>query len=406
MPKKKNAVRADGRIAVQVYIGRVDGKRKYKTVYGNTQKEADAKALELRLKLKKGIDLSAERDTFGAWTDRWLACKKHEVGESQYDCYRSSSNYLRSGLENTPICNVRTCDIQQVVFGLATQNPHTKKPSSKKVLSDLRMTARQIFDFAIANRAVDYNPAIAVSVPQAPKERRRALTDTEILWIEQTPHRARRIAMIMLYSGARRGEALALEWPDFDLNAGTVRICKTVKMVKGRPSIKHMTKTEAGMRIVDIPQTLVDFLRTEYETELLTAGETSIQKLRPLVCPSASGKLMSETSFKRLWESYLCDLNFRYGDFSWCENVPKSKFSPRGVPFVIERFTSHCLRHTFATMLYHAGVDVLTARDQLGHADIKTTLQIYTHLDKQYKRHSMKKVDNYIQKKRSDAAAK
>ena len=48
MPKKSNQKRADGRIAVQVYLGVVDGKRKYKTVYGRTQKEADEKADELR----------------------------------------------------------------------------------------------------------------------------------------------------------------------------------------------------------------------------------------------------------------------------------------------------------------------------------------------------------------------
>lgn len=41
MPKKSNAKRKDGRIAVQIYLGIVDGKRKYKTVYGATQKEAD-----------------------------------------------------------------------------------------------------------------------------------------------------------------------------------------------------------------------------------------------------------------------------------------------------------------------------------------------------------------------------
>ena len=52
MPKRKNTVRSDGRIAVQVYIGRVDGKRKYKTVYGATQKEAVQKADEVRAMLK------------------------------------------------------------------------------------------------------------------------------------------------------------------------------------------------------------------------------------------------------------------------------------------------------------------------------------------------------------------
>lgn len=66
----------------------------------------------------------------------------------------------------------------------------------------------------------------------------------------------------------------------------------------------------------------------------------------------------------------------------------------------ISSFTPHWLRHTFATLLYLAGVDILTARDQLGHADIKTTLAIYTHLDKKYKRSNMGKLDEYLKIKK------
>ena len=43
-----------------------------------------------------------------------------------------------------------------------------------------------------------------------------------------------------------------------------------------------------------------------------------------------------------------------------------------------------------------SGVDVLTAKEQLGHSDIKTTLEIYTHLDQKFKRRSMNKLDNYL----------
>ena len=62
----------------------------------------------------------------------------------------------------------------------------------------------------------------------------------------------------------------------------------------------------------------------------------------------------------------------------------------------IPKFTPHWLRHTFATLLYLSGVDVLTAKEQLGHSDIKTTLSIYTHLDATYKRRSMNKLDTYL----------
>lgn len=58
MPRKSNNTRADGRIAVQVYLGTVDGRKKYKTVYGKTQKEADQKADEVRRSLQKELDVS------------------------------------------------------------------------------------------------------------------------------------------------------------------------------------------------------------------------------------------------------------------------------------------------------------------------------------------------------------
>ena len=53
---------------------------------------------------------------------------------------------------------------------------------------------------------------------------------------------------------------------------------------------------------------------------------------------------------------------------------------------VIDTFTPHQLRHTFCTLMYFAGVDVMTARDQMGHKDISVTLGIYTALDKKFKK--------------------
>ena len=53
-------------------------------------------------------------------------------------------------------------------------------------------------------------------------------------------------------------------------------------------------------------------------------------------------------------------------------------------------------RHTYATMLYISGTELLDMKYLLGHSDIKTTLEIYTHLDSQYKRKSMEKLDIYL----------
>lgn len=155
----------------------------------------------------------------------------------------------------------------------------------------------------------------------------------------------------------------------------------------GRPVVQEAAKTKSSIRVVDIPDVLVEFLQAKFQ-----AGISSV-----LVCPSASGQLMSDTAWRRMWDSYLADLNLTFGDFSGqLAGLPKSKFQPGGVPFLIPRFTAHWLRHTFATMLYFAGVDILTAKEQLGHADIQTTLNIYTHLDSKFKRKSMDKLNSYL----------
>ena len=64
----------------------------------------------------------------------------------------------------------------------------------------------------------------------------------------------------------------------------------------------------------------------------------------------------------------------------------------------IETFTPHQLRHTFCTLMYFAGVSVLTARDQMGHKDISVTLGIYTALDKKFKKKKINRLDAYLKK--------
>lgn len=78
MPRINNKKRPDGRLQAQVYIGIKDGKRKYKYVYATNSKELERKVQELKLKLGKGIDLTADRDTFGAWGGAVVETKKSQ----------------------------------------------------------------------------------------------------------------------------------------------------------------------------------------------------------------------------------------------------------------------------------------------------------------------------------------
>ena len=383
---KKNSKRADGRVKSTVYLGN----GKYKYVYASNNKELERKVNDIKIMLGKGIDVSAERDTFGEWKNKWLRLKKSEVSNGRYQTYTYRARDLNQ-LDNIQISKIRTADIQDVILDMADNG------YAQKTIQDTRNAANQIFKLAIANRVIDYNPAEYVHIPAIKTESdRRALTAEEQEWIKNTPHRAQRAAMIMMYAGLRRGELIPLLWTDIDLESKTITVNKSVEMVGGKSIVKDGAKTEAGVRTVYIPQVLVDFLLKEPRGSNM------------LVCPSAKGKMITDSGWKRLWSSYLSELNFKYGNFNGIlvknksgEMVqyqkPKSRFVPDKIPFVIPNITAHWLRHTFITLMYLAGVDVLTAKEQAGHADVQTTMSIYTHLDGIHKKKQINKLDEYLQ---------
>ena len=387
MAKNSLQKRTDGRYQKSVYIGKdANGKRLYKTVYGKTQKEIEKKAAELRSQLDKGLDLFSQRDTFALWTEKYLKSKEATVGARTLQGVRSSLKHL-SPIYNLELAKIKPQHIEDILYDLADG----EKPLSKKTLIDIRNNAFGVFRLAIKNRVIDFNPASVVDVPRgAAREKREALTDEQIKWIHETEHNARTAAMIMLYAGLRRGELIALTWTDVDLKQGTIRINKAAEFINNKPHIKPMKKTKAGMRLISIPRILVDYLK-------------AVERKSTVVC-TLDGELMTEGAWRRMWESYMNLLNERYGNFGIDRSTlkkngeRKSRFAPGGLPTRIDTFTPHQLRHTYASMLYKAGVDVLTAKDQLGHSDIKTTLNIYTHLDSIYKLHSMSKLDDYLTK--------
>ena len=339
--KKKQYLRSDGLYRRQVYLGKKDGKAVYKSVYGQTQAEVEEKAIQIKLAHRKGIDVTADRDSFEKWAQRWLKTKKGNVSAGRYQVYSYCLDKL-SPLNSMPLSKIRTIDLQDIINDLAACNPHTGRPSAKKTLASVKSAAFQIFNLAFENRVVEYNPASFLKIPtKAPEEHRRALTEEEQQWILTTPHRAQIGAMIMMYAGLRRGELIPLTWDDIDLPNRTISVNKSVEIIRGQ----------------------------------------------------SKGTLMSESSWRRLWESYLTEINFLHGGIP--EDI-KSKYDPHGVPFLIPHITAHWLRHTFISLMYLSGVDVMTAKIQAGHSDIKTTLHIYTHLDKKYKRSSMDKLDDYL----------
>ena len=98
---------------------------------------------------------------------------------------------------------------------------------------------------------------------------------------------------------------------------------------------------------------------------------------------------MSGAAYKSAWDSFMNHLNIKAGGQNACG--PKH---PRIQ--VIDRITAHMLRHTYATILFDAGVDVKSAQKFLGHADIEVTLSIYTHLSKFKEDQAIKALNDHL----------
>ena len=380
----KRTQREDGRYSAKISTG--DGKYKY--IYAPTEKELEKKIREVEKRKDKGLDLSADRDSFWYWAQKWLKIKQIDVSAKYYDCCSSAVDKLEN-LFPLEINSLRAMDLQEILIDLAAaKSPKTGRDYSRRTIKLVKDVAASVIDLAIENRVIEFNPFSRVKIPKNAKkaEERHALTDEQRQWVENTPHRAQTAAMIMLYAGLRRGELIPLKWCDIDLDNKTIDINKSVEYVNGSAQVKKGGKTKAAVRTIVIPQKLVDYLKPLKGAPF------------ELVCPSAHGKLMSDTSWRRMWESYMCDLNLKYGKWENRINskIPTSKYSPEKLPMVIETFTAHQLRHTYITMLYMAGIDVLTAKEQAGHADIQTTLGIYTHLNSEYKLHNLTKFDLFL----------
>lgn len=387
MAKRKLTKRADGRYQSQIYLGTdANGKRIVKTLYGRTQKELEEKERILKVRLSKGFDIMAERKTFGEWAELFMEAKRAEnISTGRLANYGYALEKF-APIFSYPLEKLYPIDFQRIIDAWAQENPNTKKPSSKALLTEMKRAAGGVYRMAISNRVVEFNPITDVRISAIQKkEPKRILTEEEQRWIREMPHRAQAAAMIMLYAGLRRGELVPLMWSDIDFAAGTISVTKTVECVNGKFLLKNGAKSESSVRTITMPQILKEFL--------LRLRQEKIVSL--YVVPDAKGCMMSEMAFRRMWSSYMTQLNFRYGDFSAYGRMT-SVHDPKGVPMVIEGFSAHQLRHTYASMLYMAGVDVVTAKELMGHADVQTTLEIYTHLSKSHKVKEISKLDEYL----------
>lgn len=378
--------RADGRYCSQIYLGRDEnGKRQYKSVYGKSPAELKEKETAIRLQLGRGLDVLSQRDSFDTWADDWIRLKKSaKITDKQKSNYQRGVTFWKEALNGYEIGQIRADDIERPLVSLQEEG------YAARTINFYRSTVHQIMQRAVG-RVISSNPVdlVQLTEPGQKAEQRRALSAEEQKWIWETPHRGQPVAVIMMLSGLRRGELAALTWNDVDLKERTITVNKSIEYPPNEPPrLRHLTKSAAGMRMVDIPQKLADYM-------------AAMPKDNMLVIHSAKGGVMTESAWLSLWGSYMRILNIKYGVRTPADLERMKKPGQHKFDMTIPRITLHWLRHTFCTLLYLSGVDVVQACAQMGHADIATTLKIYTHLDAIHKRKSVDKLDAYLDQKKA-----
>lgn len=333
---------------------------------------------ELRKKEKniyKGKIINKENldnGVFGDWAEKWLREIKTPSGisYSSVEGYCGTINCLNSRFGETPIKNITLADFQNYINDLATEGEKGKSGLAKFTLTNRKKVAKSIFQYARANdvKGVPDFFRMVVIPKDSPVYERRSLTEDEQQMIIDTEHDARIPAMIMMFAGLRRGELIPLEWSDIDLENAIISINKSVTTVASKTVIKKGGKSKSATRYIPIPPILVDCLKKAKSEKSNDSN---------LVCPNFNGNVYNENQWGNLWNDYMNTLNEKYGYGKRAEKL-KARLGVKQLPFIIEPFTAHYLRHTYATLLYLEDVDVVTAKQILGHSTISVTVNIYT----------------------------
>ena len=354
-----------------VYIGQVNGQAKRIHLRGKDLKTLQSKVIAMKSELANGKDVYSKA-VFDKWAVKWLTESKMSAGLSDGTItqYKSAITHINRYFGDRELKDIKMSDFQVMINELTQCNPNTGRPMAKATLENIVKVASSIFRYARSNGVAgvpDYFKDIIISKKAIVTER-RSLTLEEQDWIIDTEGECQMPAMIMLFSGIRRGELIPLTWADIDFNKKYISINKSVEFIRNQPVVKAGGKSSSATRLVPIPQILVDYLLNFIQTQ---------KPKSKYVCARPNGKMHTKTSFRCMWERYIRDLNKRYG----YHNIDVSGFSSSDLPLRIERFTPHYLRHTYATILYLQKIDVVSAKQYLGHADIQTTTNIYTDLE-------------------------
>lgn len=328
-------------------------------VSGKTEAEALTKMVQLQEELKRGEKTAGGNMSVSRWFEEWLDLYKAPTGltAKSLGMYREKfEKYIKPVIGRMKLKDVRDVHLQRILNNQAGM--------SYSHVTKVRATMQQMFSRARKSRLIPFDPSEDLELPKVEKATRRSLTDTErevFLTVEPTV-RGGILYFTMLYTGMRPGELAALQWRDVDFIRGEIRVCRALE--SGTWNTLKDPKTESGNRTIPLRPLLAQRLSALRDAEPIFSPMAPVFK-------NQAGNMHSTTTMRRLWEAILRAMDIYMGAELYRNQIVSSRLAEDLVPY--------CLRHTFCTDLQDAGVPINIAKELMGHSDIATTANIYTH---------------------------
>ena len=368
---------------------RANGRYEYRYKVFGKQFSIYARSLEELRKREQELDskersikerFSHPRTTLNQIYELWKELKKG-VRDNTYRnyCY-NYDRYVRDSLGEMYLQQIRKSDIKRFYNHLADE-----RRLKAGTIDAVQTILHQILQIAADDGLIDHNPS-----DNATKELKRAHNlyhkKREALSVEEQALLLRflqentenqkwyPITTVLLGTGMRVGEVTGLRWCDIDFEEGMIDVNHTlVYYSKGNHECKYAindTKTPASKRLIPMTETVRNafLMEKEMQEQLGVACDVTIDGYTDFVFLNRFGGLQHQGTLNKAYRRIIRDCND--AEFLKTEN-----------PVVLlPKFSCHNLRHTFATRLCESGMNIKLIQDILGHSDISTTMDIYTHV--------------------------
>lgn len=354
-----------------------NGKRKQKcyTVYGS-KKEAEKFLTEKLRELDTGLLIDTKKMKYSEYLDYWKEKTFGNLEITTKEGYiQKIDKHIKPYLGNLYLENIKPLHLQNFYDKLIENGKINGKGglSNRTVLAIHRIIHSSLKQ-AVKWQLVIRNVAESVEPPKAKKYKAGYLTDEQtekLLNVAKYTDIYIPIA-IAVYTGARRGEVLGLNWDNVNLEKGYIRIIDNLCATNNGLIIKQ-PKTNNSIRTIAISNTLIKILKKhrikQLENRMLFG---SAYKENNMVCCYEDGHLFNPKRFSA-----------KFNELLQKNNLPTIRF--------------HDLRHSHASLLVKLGVQPKEISERLGHSNIGITMDLYSHLYEETDRQVAEMFDKLIQ---------